>query len=91
MDHRSRRLLRGVLNCAGVLWFGYQAVAGDGPMQVFSVLVMIFLGVLAVLTVLDRILPPRKRRRARERDGTAERPPGPSQGLGRALGDKSDG
>ncbi|MGW1022653.1 hypothetical protein ACWD4J_02870 [Streptomyces sp. NPDC002577] len=67
MDQRLRRLLRGLLNCVGVVWFGYQAIAGDGPLQIFSVLVLVFVAALAVLAVLDRVLPRPKRRRARER------------------------
>ena len=64
MDPRLRRLGSGLMTCVALAWFGYQALYGDGPLRIFSVL---FLAVGLVTTagaVLDHVRPRPERRRA---------------------------
>lgn len=64
MTPRLRRLGRGLMNCVAVAWFGYQAVYGEGPMRIASIILLIAGVVLTAATVLDHALPRPKRRRA---------------------------
>jgi hypothetical protein len=68
MYPRLKKLGSGLVTCIALIWFGNQALYGEGALRVFSILMLIALVATTALAILDRVRPRPKRRRARECD-----------------------
>lgn len=64
MAPRLKRLGNGLMTCIAVAWFGYQALYGDGPLRIASILFLLVGVVTAAGAVLDHLRPRSKRRRS---------------------------
>jgi hypothetical protein len=68
MAPRLKRFGNGLMTCMAVVWFGHQAVYGEGGLRIASIVLLIVGAVTAVGAVLDHVLPrPKRRRRGRVR------------------------
>ncbi|MGW1603627.1 hypothetical protein [Streptomyces eurythermus] len=66
-NSRLRALGSGLVTCAALVWFGYQAVDGSGALRFWSAFMLVVSVVAGAGAALDRVRPRPRRRRARER------------------------
>lgn len=73
MASRLKRFGNGLMTCVGLVWFGYQALFGEGGLRFVSIALLLMGALVGVGAILDRVAPPPKRRRAGsdgEQEGT---------------------